>query len=102
MKQVCKTRKIRKTFVNLINFFMGRCGIRSCRFSERFKQANLQSHWLSKIACFPTANEITNSFLEACLKRSEKRQERIPHRPIQKFNKFKKVFRIFLVLQIFS
>ena len=31
---------------------MGRCGIRSCRFSERFKQANLQSHWLSKIGCF--------------------------------------------------
>ena len=31
---------------------MGRCGICACRFSERFKQANLQSHWLSKIACF--------------------------------------------------
>ena len=33
------------------------------------------------------------------LKRSEKRQERVPHRPMQKLNKFTKVFRIFLVLQ---
>ena len=63
------------------------------------KQANLQSHWLSKIACSPTTNEITNSFFEACLKRSEKRQERIPHRSMQKVNKFTKVFHIFLVLQ---
>ena len=27
MKQVCKTRKIQKTFVNLLSFCMGRCGI---------------------------------------------------------------------------
>ena len=33
-----KRKKIRKTFVNLLNFCMGRCGIRSCRFSQRFKQ----------------------------------------------------------------
>ena len=33
------------------------------------------------------------------LKRSEKRQERVPHRPMQKLNKYTKVFRIFLVLQ---
>ena len=64
MKQVRKTRKIRKTFVNLLNFCIGKCGIRSWRFSERFKQANLQFHWLSKIACSPTTNEITNSLFE--------------------------------------
>ena len=38
VKQICKTKKIRKTFVNLFSFCMGRFGIRSCRFSQRFKQ----------------------------------------------------------------
>ena len=38
MEQICKTKKIRKKFVSLLNFCMGRCGIRSCRFSQRFKQ----------------------------------------------------------------
>ena len=33
------------------------------------------------------------------LKRSEKRQERVPDRLMQKLNKFTKVFRIFIVLQ---
>ena len=54
MKQVCKTRKIRKAFVNLLSFCMGRCGIRSWRFSERLKQANLQSHWRSENIRFVT------------------------------------------------
>ena len=40
-------------------------------------------------------NETANSYFEICLKRCEKRQEGIPHRPMQKINKFTKVFRIF-------
>ena len=40
MKQVCKTRKIRKTFVNILNFCMGRCWIHSWRFQRRFKQVS--------------------------------------------------------------
>ena len=32
---------------------------------------------------------------EICLQRREKRQERISHRPMQKFNKYTDVFRIF-------
>ena len=59
----------------------------------------MQCHWLSEIVCFPTANEIATLHFETCLKRSEKRQERVPHRPMLKLNKFTKVFRIFLVLQ---
>ena len=55
---------------------MGRCGIRSCKFD-----------------CFLTANEIANSYSEICLQRHEKRQERILHRPI---NKYTDVFRIFV------
>ena len=46
-----------------------------------------------------TANEVSNSYFEICLKRRRKRQERVQHRSMQKFNKFTKVFRIFLVLQ---
>ena len=42
-----------------------------------------------------STNETANSYFEICLKRYEKRQERIPHRPMQKFNKFTNVFRIF-------
>ena len=81
---------------------MGRCGIRSCRFSQRFKQISKYEFAISlvyKFECFLTANEIANSYFEICLKRCEKRQERIPHRPMQKFNKFTNVFRIFFVLQ---
>ena len=40
MKQVCKMRKIRKTFVNLSNFCMGRCWIRSWRFQRRSNSLN--------------------------------------------------------------
>ena len=81
---------------------MGRCGIRSCRFSQRFKQISKHELAISlvyKFDCFLTANEIARSCFEICLKRCEKRQERIPHRPMQKFNKFTKVFRILFVLQ---
>ena len=38
MKQVCKTKKIPKTSVYSLSFCIGRCGIRSCRFSRGFKQ----------------------------------------------------------------
>ena len=77
---------------------MGRCWIRSCRFSHRFKQISKHEFAISlvyKFDCLLTANEIASSCFEICLKRFEKRQERIPHRPMQKFNKFTKVFRIF-------
>ena len=41
MKQVCKTRKIRKTlFVSLLNFCIKRCGNRSWRLQRRFKQVS--------------------------------------------------------------
>ena len=92
-----KRKKIRKTFINLLNFSMGRCGTRSCRFSQRFKQISKHELAISLVYnfdCFLTANEIASSCFEICLKR-EKRQERIPHRPMEKFNKFMKVFRIF-------
>ena len=42
----------RKTFVNLFNFCMGRCGIRSCRFSQRFKQISINSQMVYKFECF--------------------------------------------------
>ena len=45
-------------------------------------------------------NKNTRFWATYGLKRSEKRQERVLHRPMQKFNKFTEVFRIFLVLQI--
>ena len=81
---------------------MGRCGIRSCRFSQRFKQISKYEYAIS-LAVMKHSNlytkEIANSYFEICLKRCEKRQERIPHRLMQKFNKFTKVFRIFFVLQ---
>ena len=55
-----KRKKIRKTFVNLLNFCMGRCEIRSCRFSQRFKQISKYEFAVSlvyKFECFLTANE---------------------------------------------
>ena len=81
---------------------MGRCGIRSCRFSQRFKQISKYEFAISLAVRKHSnlyTNETANSYFEICLKRSEKRQERIPHRPMQKFNKFTNVFRIFFVLQ---
>ena len=80
---------------------MGRCGTRSWRFSEHFKPKNLQSHWLSEIGCFPTANEIANLHFETCLKRSEKRQERVPHRPMQKRSYFSRFTNLFHKLKYF-
>ena len=71
MKQVCETKKIRKTSVYLLNFYK------------------------YKFDCFLIANEIANSYFEICLKRRKKRQERITHRTMQKFNKYTDVFRIF-------
>ena len=93
-----KRKKIRKTFINLLNFSMGRCGIRSCRFSQRFKQISKHELAISLAVRKQSklyTNEIKSSCFEICLKRCEKRQERIPHRPMEKFNKFIKVFRIF-------
>ena len=63
VEQICKTKKIRKTFVELLNFCMGRCWIRSCRFSQRFQRfqnTNLQSHWLSESSqtCIPMRLQI--------------------------------------------
>ena len=81
---------------------MGRCGIRSCRCSQRFKQVSKHELAISlavKEQSNLYTNEIASSCFEICLKRCEKRQERIPHRPMEKFNKFTKVFRIFFVLQ---
>ena len=55
MKQVCKTRKIRKTFVNLFNFCMDDAGFALGAFSDvskSFQNTNLQSHWLSR-SLFP-------------------------------------------------
>ena len=40
MKQVCKTRKIRKTFVNWFNSCVGRCWTRFWRFQRRFKRVS--------------------------------------------------------------
>ena len=100
-----KRKKIRKTFVNLLNFCMGRCGIRSSRFSHRFKQISKHELAISLAVRKQSnlyTNEIASSCFEICLKRCEKRQERIPHRPMQKFSKFTNFFRIFFVLQICS
>ena len=66
---------------------------------NRFQNTNLQSHWLSGISQNCTANELANSYFEICLERRETRQERIPHHPMQKFNKYGDVFGIFFVLR---
>ena len=83
MEQICKTKKRRKKFVNLLNFCMGRCGIRSYRFSQRFKQISKHELAISLAVRKQSnlyTNEIASSCFEICLKRCEKQEERIPHR----------------------
>ena len=97
-----KRKKIRKTFVNLLNFCIGRCGIRSCRFSHRFKQISKHEFAISLAVRKHSnlyTNETANSYFEICLKRCEKRQERIPHRPMQNLINLQTFFVFFFVLQ---
>ena len=55
----------------------------------------LQLRYCNLIGHFLTANEIANSYSEIYLECCDKRQERILHRPMQKFNKYTDVFRSF-------
>ena len=92
MKQVCKNEKTTKNFCKFVKFLHGTMRDPLLRLFRTFQTKEFASHWLSEIVWFPTANEIPNLHFEG-------RQERVPHRPMQKLNKFTKVFRIFLVLQ---
>ena len=99
MKQICKTRKIRKTLVDLLSFCMEQCGTCSWRFSERFKQVSKYNFAISLAVGKHMISDSQSDYKFVGLKCSEKHQEQVPHCPMQKFNKFTKVFRIFLILQ---
>ena len=75
-KKFVKRKKIRKKF---INFCMGRCGIRSCRFSQRFKQ--ISKHELAiSLAIRKQSNLYTNEIASSCFEicwKSGKSESRI-------------------------